>query len=112
MTKEEIQEFRRARLQELANLVGGYATLGRMLGYRDGAYVAQLAKGRRAINEDFVNNCEQIPGYAGWFHIHGTTTPADLFSPELQAHLLRLEPDQLRRIENLLRSAEGLPLLR
>lgn len=111
MTKEELQAHRKTRLQELAKQSGGYAALGRMLGYRDGAYIAQLCKGQRPIKEEFVNECEKLPGNKGWFHTHGESVE-DLFTPELRAHLRKQTPEQIKRIENLLRAAEGLHLLR
>lgn len=88
----------------------GYASLGRMLGYRDGAFISQLAKGTRPISEDFVARCEELPGFAGWFHPY--KDDGDLFTPELLTKLKNMPADERKRVENLLRSALSMPLIR
>jgi hypothetical protein len=66
-------EWRQARLQELAERHGSNAALGRALGYKDGAYVRQMIAGERAISEKTIAKAERLPGCAGWF---SKTTPA------------------------------------
>lgn len=110
MEKEELQQYRRERLEALSADFGGYAFLGRTLGYRDGAYISQMCKGKRNIKEDFVSTCEALPGYEGWFHNH--ENQRNRFTPELLMHLNKLPNEDIRRMENLLRSALSLKLLR
>lgn len=110
MSKQITQEFRRQRLQELVAEIGGYAALGRALGYRDGAYISQLCKSARTISEDFVTACHALPGYEQWFYEHGKEE--NLFTRELVVHLKQMSPDDLKRMENLLRSALSLKVLR
>ena len=110
MNKEKLQEHRRTRLQDLAIACNGYASLGRMLGYRDGAFISQLAKGTRAISEDFVSRCEALPGFSGWFHSYQDS--GDLFTPELLHKLKNMPAEDRKRMENLLRSALNMPLIR
>lgn len=69
---DDIQEHRKARLLAAVAKAGGKAALGRLLGYRDGAYVGQMLRGERPIKEDTVLKLEAKPGYAGWF---GAQTP-------------------------------------
>ncbi len=105
-----MQAHRRERLTKLAVEVGGYAALGRMLGYRDGAYVSQMSKGLRNISDAFVSQCEALHGFSGWFHSHDQGN--DLFTPELLQTLRRMTPDDRKRMENLLRGALNMTLLR
>ena len=60
-------EWRRRRLADLAKEVGSNAELGRLLKYKDGAYVRQMIAGERPITEKTVAKAEALPGYAGWF---------------------------------------------
>lgn len=60
-------EWRRARLQELADHVGGKAALGRLLGYKDGAFVRQMIAGERPITEKTIKAIHDKPGLSGWF---------------------------------------------
>ncbi|MFC5498151.1 helix-turn-helix transcriptional regulator [Caenimonas terrae] len=63
----ETKEWRKQRLQALAAKFGGHAALGRLLGYRDGAFVGQMIKGSRPITEKTVATAEALPDCAGWF---------------------------------------------
>jgi hypothetical protein len=67
MDDEALQAWRRTRLEALANKLGGKATLGRKLGYRDGAFVGQMLSGLRPITEKTIRAAEAIPGCRGWF---------------------------------------------
>lgn len=60
-------EWRRKRLQDLADHVEGKAALGRMLGYKDGAFVRQMIAGERPITEKTIRAVHEKPGLAGWF---------------------------------------------
>lgn len=60
-------EWRKKRLQDLADKFGGNAPLGRKLGYKDGAYVRQMIAGERPITEKTVVKAESLKGCAGWF---------------------------------------------
>lgn len=60
-------EWRRKRLQELADQVGGKAALGRLLGYKDGAFVRQMIAGERPVTEKTIRAVHEKPGLSGWF---------------------------------------------
>lgn len=65
------QQYRQERLRALAEHpdIGGRAALGRLLGYKDGAYVRQMIEGERAITEKLIHQVDTIRGgiYRGWF---------------------------------------------
>lgn len=67
MDIEAVQEHRRARLAAAAKKVGGKAELGRLLGYKDGAYVGQMLRGDRTISEKTVAELEAKHGFRNWF---------------------------------------------
>ena len=60
-------EWRKKRLSELADHVGGRAELGRQLGYKDGAFIRQMIAGERPITEKTIRAVHEKPGLAGWF---------------------------------------------
>lgn len=60
-------EWRKRRLEELAARVGGKAALGRLLGYKDGAFVRQMIAGERPITEKTIRAVHEKPGLSGWF---------------------------------------------
>ena len=60
-------EWRQKRLQELADRVGGKAALGRLLGYKDGAFVRQMIAGERPITEKTIKAVHEKTGLSGWF---------------------------------------------
>lgn len=64
---EDSDEWRKKRMQDLADLHGGNAQLGRALGYTSGAYVRQMISGERAISEKTVKKIHHLKGCAGWF---------------------------------------------
>jgi phage repressor protein C with HTH and peptisase S24 domain len=76
-------------MDALAKKRGGNATLGRELGYRDGAYVGQMIKGLRPITEKTIERAEALQGCAGWFSVPAGTrvaVPVDLDQhPDLTA---------------------------
>lgn len=69
------QQYRRDRLDELAKHPDflGRASLGRALGYKDGAFVRQMIVGERPITEKTVAFIETMRGgkYRGWFERPG-----------------------------------------
>ncbi len=67
MPNDQTQEYRKARLAAAADKAGGKAALGRLLGYKDGAYIGQMLRGDRPIKEDTVRKLEDKRGFAGWF---------------------------------------------
>lgn len=67
MRTNEVQAWRIKRLAEMAKAEGGNASLGRRLGYRDGAFVGQMLRSERPITEKTVAAAHSLPGYAGWF---------------------------------------------
>ena len=107
MEKEALENFRRERLAALAVHMGGRAALGRALDYIDGAYVGHMIKGLRPITEKTIIQCEQLPGASGWFS--DTKYQERALSKEVITAIARLEPTEVRRIENLLRGMLDLP---
>lgn len=60
-------QFRVQRLKDLAEEVGGMATLARKLGYASGAYISQMIGGNRPITEKFIAKAESNLRIPGWF---------------------------------------------
>lgn len=60
-------EWRKKRMQDLADKFGGNTPLGHKLKYKDGAYVRQMIAGERPISEKTIIKAEALPGCAGWF---------------------------------------------
>lgn len=72
MDADQLAEYRKKRLSDLADKYGGKKALGQALGYTDGAYVGQMIRGDRPITEKFLRQVEQhIPALAGWFDAPG-----------------------------------------
>lgn len=71
MNDQTREDYRRARLAALVKHqdFGGKASLGRALGYKDGAYVRQMIQGERPITEKLVDQIETMLGgrFSGWF---------------------------------------------
>lgn len=67
MSAEQVQKHRRKRLEEAVGVAGGKAPLGRLLGYKDGAFVGQMLRGERPVTEDTVHKLESKPGFRSWF---------------------------------------------
>lgn len=63
----DVQKTRRKRLEDAVAIAGGKAALGRLLGYKDGAFVGQMLRGERPVTEDTVSKLENKPGFKGWF---------------------------------------------
>lgn len=110
MDKDALNDFRRERLEALADHMGGRAALGRALGYKDGGYINHMVKGLRPITEKTIEAAEKIPGAQGWFS--DSLYQERALSKELVTAISKLPPHELRRIENLLRGMLDLPQLR
>ena len=69
MDETALQLHRRQRLELAAvRLTGGNVTaLGRLLGYRDGAFVRQMLSGNRSVSDKTVRAVESLRGMEGWF---------------------------------------------
>jgi hypothetical protein len=67
MDSDERQQHRRDRLAAAAAKCGGKAALGRLLGYKDGAFVGQMLRGERPVTEDTVEKLEAKPSFRAWF---------------------------------------------
>lgn len=80
MTEISEQEWRKRRLTDLSKVKGGNANLGRILGYRDGAYVGQMIGGLRPITEKLVEKIHQMHGLDEWFK-KTTQWPAPVHQP-------------------------------
>lgn len=64
---DQLQTQRRERLAAAAKRAGGNAALGKLLGYRDGAFVGQMLRGERPITEGTVAKLHSCRGWRGWF---------------------------------------------
>lgn len=85
--------WRIQRLQALVVRAGGQAAAGRMLGYRDGAFVGQMLRGTRPITEKTVRAVEALPGYRHWFDPAGTPAKiiaADADAPPYHTRMVRI----------------------
>lgn len=71
MTHETLQSHRRARLKAAVERMtgGNVAAFGRLVGYRDGAFVRQMISGARVVSEKTVHSVEELAGMQGWFAI-------------------------------------------
>lgn len=67
MSESSEQKWRQQRLIQLAAQKGGKASLGRVLGYKDGAYVGQMIDGHRPITEKFIQKVHNMHGLGAWF---------------------------------------------
>lgn len=67
MSENNEQAWRQKRLIDLAKMKGGNASLGRLLGYKDGAYVGQMIDGHRPITEKFIKKVQLMHGLTTWF---------------------------------------------
>jgi hypothetical protein len=67
MTENSEQKWRQERLTELARIKGGKAVLGRLLGFRDGAYIGQMIDGHRPITEKLIDKVQGLHGLGTWF---------------------------------------------
>lgn len=72
MDETALQLYRRHRLElAVAHLTAGnVSALGRLLGYRDGAFVRQMLSGTRAVSDKTVRAIEAMRGMEGWFFDH------------------------------------------
>lgn len=77
---QDKEQWRRRRLALLAAEKGGKAALGRMLGYKDGAFVGQMIDGHRPITEKTIAAAEALPGARHWFD----QTPTNMGAEEGQ----------------------------
>lgn len=115
MTENIDDEWRQKRLSDLARLKGGNASLGRLLGYNDGAYVGQMISGHRPITEKLIKKVHDLHGLSGWFERNTLTTvltaqeslPAPLRNARncldsLQAVLTAIDPSTRDEIGDLL----------
>lgn len=64
---KNLDQFRQQRLAQLADKMGGKASLGRRLNYKDGAFIGQMIRGERPITEKTVAAIEELPGCKHWF---------------------------------------------
>lgn len=72
MDMYELQEWRRQRMGDAIKHFrttgkGGAEGLGRALGYSAGAFLRQMADGKRPVHEGTIMQIEALPGMAGWF---------------------------------------------
>ncbi|WP_311230745.1 MULTISPECIES: S24 family peptidase [unclassified Acidovorax] len=64
-----LQTYRRQRLKAAIDRLtnGNIAAFGRLVGYRDGAFVRQMLSGSRVVSEKTVRAVEALRGMDGWF---------------------------------------------
>jgi hypothetical protein len=88
MNETALQLHRRHRLElAVAHLTGGNVTaLGRLLGYRDGAFVRQMLSGNRAVSDKTVRAIEALRGMEGWFSHQAAAAPPSLGIAEPAAY--------------------------
>lgn len=69
MDETALQLHRRHRLEMATTHLtrGNVTALGRLLGYRDGAFVRQMLSGKRAVSDKTVRAIEALRGMEGWF---------------------------------------------
>ncbi|WP_198969025.1 S24 family peptidase [Xylophilus sp. ASV27] len=69
MDETALQLYRRQRLElAVAQVTQGNVTaFGRLLGYRDGAFMRQMLSGTRAVSDKTVRAIEALRGMGGWF---------------------------------------------
>lgn len=107
MDEEQLQAWRRTRLEALANKLGGKAQLGRKLGYVDGAFVGQMISGVRPITEKTVRAAEALQGCRGWFSFlppDEMPPPADKYA-QLLRDLEDIPPGRRHRLMNEIQEA-------
>lgn len=75
MGENSEHKWRQKRLTDLAREKGGNASLGRLLGFNDGAYIGQMISGHRPITEKLVEKVHSLHGLGGWF-LRDTLAPA------------------------------------
>ena len=79
MELDDLIEWRKERMKALADRHGGNAKLGRLLGYRDGAFIGQMIGGHRPITEKTIAAASALPGFSNWFTAdQKTDTPINL----------------------------------
>lgn len=73
MDSDELKQYRIDRLNAaVAYLASGNKTeFGRLLGYKDGAFIRQMVSGGRPISEKTVRQIEELPKMRGWFEDAG-----------------------------------------
>jgi len=66
----QLPERRKERLKALIaeKFHGEAASLGRALGYKDGAFIGHMVTGHRAITEKTIAKIHKIHGCDGWFN--------------------------------------------
>lgn len=67
MGENSEHKWRQKRLTDLAREKGGNASLGRLLGFNDGAYIGQMISGHRPITEKLIEKVHALHGLSGWF---------------------------------------------
>ena len=75
-------EDRRQRLERAAERVGGKAQLGRVLGYKDGAFVGQMIRGERPISEKTIRQLIEVPHLSDLFFF---TAGPEGFAPGMRS---------------------------
>lgn len=69
MDSDDLKQYRIDRLTAAVQrcCAGNRSEFGRLLGYKDGAFVRQMLAGSRPVTEKTVRQIEEIPGLRGWF---------------------------------------------
>lgn len=116
MGMERVQKHRRERLEAAAEKAGGKAALGRLLGYKDGAFVGQMLRGERPVTEETVLKLEAKPAYKGWFGaptagLRAVVDTAALLAAfeRIGAELQAADPAARRAIASLLKDLADAP---
>lgn len=77
MNSDDVQTWRQKRMADFAAAMGGDKTAGQKLGFRDGAYIGQMVKGKRPITEKTIGKVQKIRGFDKWFDATVATETGD-----------------------------------
>ncbi len=108
MNHRELAEWRRGRVELLAQKMGGNVALGKALGHSSGEVIAHLVAGRRPVSVKTIEAIEALPGRANWFTVRDVVIDDEPFTIHeclqfLQARLRKLDPSQVRPAQIALR---------
>lgn len=115
-------DFNQFRLERLAAAIdkltaGNKSEFGRLLGYKDGAFVRQMLAGTRPISEKTIHAIEALRGMQGWFREQSAPpeiwvprnpglakyeSPAIAVLADLAETLNDASPDQLKAIAKIM----------
>lgn len=84
------------RLQLAADRVGGKAALGRLLGYKDGAFVGQMLRGERPVTEKTMQAITEHANLADLFAFNALGVGFKLPANDSTSNVTELDPQRIR----------------